>query len=176
MPGEPRRYLDACVFLNYIEDDPIKAPIVEALLAEAKSHAFEALTSTLSITEVAYAASERKRRALDIAIENKINSLWHPNESPVKVIEPYEFLTLEAQQFIRQAMTQKWKLSPIDAIHLATARRFNVKEFLTWDKDLFKFAAMIGVPIVEPYPEQQRLDLAGGTSGSLGTLLDGPPK
>ena len=57
------------------------------------------------------------------------------------------------------------KLTPLDAIHLATARRMNVTEFHTYDTSLPGFSGAVGFPIVEPHigggPSAQQPPLFG---------------
>ena len=63
---------------------------------------------------------------------------------------------------MRNAIAQGWSLKPLDSIHLATAKWLSdlgmpVGEFHTYDRQLNKYAAMVGVKILEPYTPQPGL-------------------
>ena len=82
-------YWDANVFLSYINGVPERLPTLDALLESSASGGISIYTSALSVTEVAFAASEREQRTLDPAMEQKIDNLWEPN-GPVTLVDlPY---------------------------------------------------------------------------------------
>lgn len=69
-------YWDSCVFLHYIDGTPEWLPILDALLDEASAtDELIIVTSTVSISEVAFAQVERPRQALDPAVESNIDAL-----------------------------------------------------------------------------------------------------
>jgi len=107
-------------------------------------------TSVLSIAEVAFAKSEKRERQLSEEVEAKIEKLWVP-PSPIKLYEISQHVANEAKLLMRQAMLKGWALKPLDAIHLATAKRRQVDEFHTYDfARLAKYSAITGYPIVQP--------------------------
>ena len=77
MPGSPPRvYWDSCVFLSYFNGDTDRLPQIEALLKSASAdNAIEIVTSTISITEVAFAQVEQTGKT-DPAIEAAMDNLW----------------------------------------------------------------------------------------------------
>lgn len=55
---------------------------------------------------------------------------------------------------MRSVIPRGFSLKPPDAIHLATAKVWEVDEFHTYDAKLFKFEAMMGFRIVYPHTDQ----------------------
>src|SRR5262245_60902861 len=129
MSDEPKRiYWDACVFLDYIEGAPEWMPILEALLEQAsETEELMIYTSTVSITEVAFAKAEKDGRALDPTIEAEIDALWN-DRSAVKLVEFNEIIARGARRLLRHAVEQGRQLKPLDAIHLAKAKNRHVEE------------------------------------------------
>jgi len=151
MPGDgPRRvYWDACVFLAWINGEPGRVGVVDALLNSARAGDFEIITSVISITEVALAATEKQSGALSPAILATIDNLWEP-PSRVKLVEVHRLIAVDARNLMRQATPEGLVLRPPDAIHLCTAPRAGCDEFLTYDPKLHKYAGRIGLPVREP--------------------------
>ncbi|MGH2871765.1 MAG: type II toxin-antitoxin system VapC family toxin [Solirubrobacteraceae bacterium] len=158
--AESRRiYWDACVFLSYINGHTDRLPIIDELLRLARADEFELLTSSLSHAEVAFAEIEKTRGQLDGEIEAKIDALWQPG-SPIKTVEFYDFIGIEARQLMRQGIAQGWgALKPNDAMHLATAKRMEVAEMQTYDDRLLQWDGKMGFPIREPQLEQTTLNV-----------------
>src|SRR5436309_2132093 len=124
MPSEVRRtYWDTCVFLSYINGYQDRLPAIEAVLQESErtDDEWEIVTSTFTITEVAFALHEKQKRQLDKAVEDKIDALW-ADRSAAKLIEFHEGTAREARSLIRGAVAAGLSLKPGDAIHLASAR------------------------------------------------------
>ena len=70
-------YWDANVFLSYVNGMPEHLPTLDALLeSSASGGGIRIYTSTLSVAEVAFAASEQKQGTLDSTMEQKIDGLW----------------------------------------------------------------------------------------------------
>ncbi len=158
MPDRRIVYLDANVFLYYINDDVDRAPIIDAILSEGEDLGLPLFTSELSIVEVAFGASEQKKKALDSETEERIDKLWLPG-SPVRLVEYYRLIGDDARSLIRLAVAKGWALTPIDAIHLATARRMEATEVHTYDDKLYKFSNDIGLEVREPHTTRPKLDL-----------------
>ena len=142
-------YWDACVLLSYIEGDADRLPIIEAILADCDAGTAGIATSVLSIAEVAFGKAEKDHKALQPEIESKIDQLWQP-PSPVILAEVSELVVRDARSLMRTVLEREYSLKCRDAIHLATAGRFGINEFHTYDKGLFKYADMMKFPINAP--------------------------
>ena len=156
-------YWDACNFLSYVNEIEDRIPVLQALLADSASDngRTKIYTSTLSKVEVSFGASEQNRRVLDPETEARIDSLW-ADPGAIVLVEFHDGIGAIARQLTRSAITQGWSLKPIDAIHLATAAWLHgvgiaVTEFHTYDTGLYKYAAMMGFNVVEPYTPQPRM-------------------
>ena len=157
-----RIYWDSCVPLSYVNGVPDRLPTIDELLRHARREELELVTSVLSITEVAFAASEQAGGALDPEVEENIDSLWSP-DSPIALVEFHDLIAREARGLIRQGIGQDWgKLKPADAIHLATARRLEVDRFHTYDDRLLKWNGVAGFPVTRPEVAQGMLDVGTG--------------
>lgn len=143
-------YWDACVFLSAINANKERVPVITSLLDDCDAGNIKIYTSYLSVTEVAFAESEKQDSVLDDEIEEKINKLWQP-PSPINLIEVDPFIVWDAKTLIRKAIKKGWGLKPADAIHLATAQRIKVKYFHTYDmKKLAKFTEFMKFAIEIP--------------------------
>jgi predicted nucleic acid-binding protein len=152
MPEVPKRiYWDACIFLHFVEGTPQWMPILDSLLeAASESRDLIIVTSTLSITEVAFAKAEKDGKAPDPHVESAIDSLWN-DRSAVQLVEYNEVIARAARSLLRQAIQSGHGLRPMDAIHLATAMNRNIEDFHTTDDRLKKLAwANLGFPIRDP--------------------------
>lgn len=154
-------YWDADNFLSYVNGYPDRLPTLDALLDESASGALRLYTSALSQVEVAFAASEQKRRRLDPDEEQKIDGLWS-DPAVAEIVEYHDAIGQQARALIREAITRGWSLKPMDAIHLATAQwlvtvGFDVDEFHTYDRRLDKFGLIVGFRVCEPYTANPRM-------------------
>ncbi len=154
-------YWDANLFLSYINEHPERMPVLEALLADSAGDNLQIYTSTLTTVEVAFAASEQQRRALDPVQEEKIDALWNAPDV-VAIVEYHDAVGRHARDLIRDAMTQQRSLKPLDAIHLATAQwlvgaGFPISEFHTYDRQLYAYQSIVGFSICEPRVAQPRM-------------------
>jgi predicted nucleic acid-binding protein len=151
---KPRIYWDACVFLSFINGLPDRLPEIETLLLEAEKETIELLTSTLSIVEVAFAATEQSQHMLDEGAKEKIDKLWFPSSSPVKLVEFHRLIAEDARDLMRKALAKGWSLKPLDAVHLSSAQRMAVDEFHTYDNKLYKYHELVGCRIQQPFVAQ----------------------
>lgn len=157
MPDPSKRYYwDSNVFLSYVNKIPDRLSAIEAMLDEAEKSKIEIVTSMVTIAEVAYAATEKLGRALDAATEADLDVLWDP---PVRLVEFHRLVAEDARSLVRAAMQKGERLTPVDAIHLATAKRAGAAEVQTYDDQLRSRAQMLGFVATEPTVIQQRLDL-----------------
>jgi predicted nucleic acid-binding protein len=156
MPGKTERiYWDACVFLSYINGDDGRVDVIQQLLDEATGGAFELVTSTVSQVEVAFGKAEQEGGTTDQDTLDKIEALWVP-DSPVKLIEFHRLIAKDARDLVRAARLDGRKLTPLDAVHLASAARLGVTEFQTYDGKLLGFTGT-SFKIVEPWTPTPRL-------------------
>jgi predicted nucleic acid-binding protein len=152
-------YWDACLFLAYVNNEEDRVSLLEDLL---DSDTNEIYTSAISHVEVAFAASEKEQKALDLKIEERIGSLWSDTNA-VESIEYHEEIGQLAKGLMREAITSGWSLKPLDAIHLATAQwllneGIEIQEFHTYDlQRLKKYESLVGFRIVEPHTLQSKM-------------------
>lgn len=158
MPGRPDRiYWDACVFLDYIEAHPEWTPTLDALVDRALAAEIVIVTSTISITEVAFGKAERTGRTLDPAIEAKMESLWN-DPAVIVLVEFDQLIARAARSLVRSAIdTGRKTLKPMDAIHLASAQRARVSAFHTTDDVLKNNWQDLGFPVHDPIAPQPKL-------------------
>lgn len=142
MPGAAKRiYWDSCCFLDYVNGDPAKLPMLDALLELSRTDQIRIVTSTLSIVEVAYGALEQKRGRLTAEVEAQIDALWEDNAT-IELVEFYGGIAFRARSLIRAGVLEGWRLGGADAIHLATAETLRAAEFHTYDTRLAKYAEL----------------------------------
>ena len=154
MPSRRRRiYWDSDCWLSLINAVPERVSILESLLSDSKSKLgdIELVTSIISKVEVAFAQSEYQGNQIDPSVEDAIDALW-ADRSAVTLIEFHDLIGLEARELIRSGRHQGWRLKPMDAVHLATAKWFGVDEFHAYDKELIKesLSAHLEFPIKNP--------------------------
>jgi len=82
-----RIYWDANVLISYITGTPTRIGVLNALLRSASvDNDIEIVTSTLSITEVAFSEDERRVHRLRPNVEAQIDQLWD-DRSAIKLVE-----------------------------------------------------------------------------------------
>lgn len=159
MPDIPRMiYWDSSVFLHYMEGTSKWMSILDALIDEAsKTGNLVIVTSTLSIVEVAYAKSEKSGRALDPAVVAGMDALWG-DRSAVQLVEFDQVIARDARSLLRRSVETRRKLTPPDAIHLATAAIMKVSECQTTDEQMKKWNDL-GFPVQDPWTPFPKLGI-----------------
>lgn len=108
----------------------------------------------ITIVEVTFAKQELDRHALDSAVEEKLERLWHPDGSPIRLVDVHEIIAREAARLLRDNLKRGWtKTRAADAIHLATARREFADEFLTNEHAMLKWGPVLGFKVCPPHFE-----------------------
>lgn len=148
-------YWDACVFLSYINGWEDRVPVLDSILGDSLSGKIDIFTSVLSLSEVAFAQTEKDQGKTADDILEAIDDLFG-DRAVVTLVEFHELTGKRAREYMRRALVRKWSLKPMDAIHLATASREQVDEFHTYDRPLRKYDGITGLKIVEPKSEYQR--------------------
>jgi predicted nucleic acid-binding protein len=149
-PDPPKCYIDACIFLSYIEETADRIKAIDCLFGECENKERSGHSCHLSIAEVAFAKWEKEKSVLEPDVEAKIDALWHP-QSPFLLAEVSEAIVREAKSLIRTAVQHGWALRAHDAIHFAVAKKVGATEFFTYDEKLNKFDAVLGYKILPPY-------------------------
>lgn len=81
--------------------------LLDDILSQSRRGNIEIVTSTWSITEVAFAEAERLAGALDPTIEAKIDALW-TDWRAIKLVEIHQIIQREAQRLMRDALARGW--------------------------------------------------------------------
>lgn len=159
MPDTPRMiYWDSSVFLHYIEGSPEWLPTLDAVIQNAtQDERLAIVTSTVAITEVAFAKAEKSGRVIDPGVEAEIDALWN-DRSAVQLVEFDQGIAREARRLVRRSVELARALRPMDAIHLATAVAMGVEDFHTTDGRLRRWTDL-GFPVRAPWTSQPRLPL-----------------
>lgn len=151
-------YWDSGVLLSYINGEPDRLPVIDAIFAASANDnsTCKLYTLVLSQVEVAFAKTEQDENILNSDIEEKIDQLWSDTDT-LSIIEFHEGIGRLARDLIRYSITQQWSLKAMDALHLATARFLNVDEIHTYDKKWYKFSDELGITIKKPDIDQLSL-------------------
>ena len=162
MSGDGSGYVDSCVFLAYINDEPERADVVENLLARAASGDLVLSTSVLSIAEVYYAVAEAEELSLPAQPDQRIADLFD-DRAVLQLVELSTVVATAAHALLRRSRSLP-RASPTvpDAIHLATAEYVGAEEFLTYDAPLIALAQRLGLPFTASapsYPEGAQASL-----------------
>jgi predicted nucleic acid-binding protein len=173
MPDKKRRiYVDACVFLSYVNGIPDRLPDIDAMLDAGRKGEVELITSTVSITEVAFGKVEQDGRELQADVGDKISALWRPG-TPVRLVDFHEAIGDTAKQLMRESLASGRKLKPMDAIHLSTALHMSADEFVTYDERLSAFGPSVGFGVGPPQV-QRSLPWGVDSAGVEGPANDSP--
>lgn len=124
-----RIYWDSMLFIYWIEDHPVHAPRVEELHQLMRRRNDSLCTSILTLGEVL--TGFYKRGAEETAV--RVRELLRP---PLVDLIPFNAETTDRFARIRAVN----RVSPADAIHLASAAQNNVNLFVSNDNRLSKLA------------------------------------
>lgn len=161
MSSSPQRvYFDANVFIAYLANEARRAPVVASLLEDAGRGRVELLTSVLSVTEVAFVASDHASGDSD-ADADEIAKLWIA-ESPIKLTDVSMRIAERAREIVRVSRRSSMKgVKPPDAIHLATAEMHSCDRFFTYEAATTRaqWGHWVALDIDEPFTDNPQLDL-----------------
>ena len=144
-------YWDANCFLSCLDEEPERRPVLEALLDLAERGERPLVTSTLTLVEVVYLASEWTGSPLDESGERAIDALFE--RALITFVDVHEGVARQARRLMRDAIGRGWSLRHADAVHLASAWAAGVAEFHTYDRALFKYRDILPFPIGNPVHE-----------------------
>lgn len=80
---------------------------------------------------MAFAKQEKDKKALDPSVQKAIDNLW--TTSFIKLVEVHRGIMTDAQQMVRVAMSNGLRLTPPDAVHIATAKAHKITTIHTYD-------------------------------------------
>ena len=152
-----RIYWDACVFLSWVNGQADRVDVIKQLLDEADKGAFELVTSTVSQVEVAFGKDEQDSSSPDPNVLAAIEAFWVEG-APVKLIEFHRLISLDARDLVRIARLERdERLTPLDAVHLASAQRIGAEELHTYDGKLLGFNGSVPFAIRNPWTATPQL-------------------
>ena len=173
--GRPIYYIEAKSLIDLIEHpaDVEPARSVVAVITAATDREITLVTSVLTIAEV-YKAKHEANGHVDPAVQERIDQLWHPDGSPIELVEVSELIAREANVLLRRGLENGWaKTKGADAIHIATALHERADKFVTNEQAMKKWGDLLGYKVCpahealpEPPPalgEQQAMFTAGPT-------------
>ncbi|NJM00445.1 MAG: type II toxin-antitoxin system VapC family toxin [Synechococcaceae cyanobacterium SM2_3_2] len=145
-------YLDACIFLGYLNSDsePAHAQECQTIIKAAEEGIIRVVTSAFSESEVIDIKDPKDpSQKLDPKLcETIIKQLF---EMPWLELAAYEREVAEISRYI----TRTYGIKPVDATHVATAIRMQVDYFNTVDDALLKkFPRTVSYPDNPKYAKQ----------------------
>ena len=133
------------------------------MIADAEKNRFKLVTSVITIAEVWHAKAEIDGKAPDPDVERMIASLWHPDASPIWLVDVHEVIVRDAAKLLRQGIQHGWrKTKGVDGVHLVTAKREGVQEFWTTDGAMKKWEPIVGYKVCTPHYEGEEKQLELG--------------
>lgn len=150
MPAE-RQYVDSCVLLAFVRDEPGRAPTVEQILREGSAGDRDLVTSTIAVVEVAFTAEQAKGGALDPGTLAIIDDLWEGGD-PITLIEASIPIMKKARDIAREARSRDRSITPLDAMHLATAATRGAAMIYTYEKATRRelWSELVQIPVKLP--------------------------
>ena len=148
-------YWDSCAWLGLLNGEPDKKRELEIVYGHAKKGHYELWTSTIAITEVRRLKSE-EQDTKPLSDEN-LKTIRNIFKQPfVKPIPLGVDISEHARELWRTILgLGKWQ----DAIHLASAIRWDISTFHTYDKDdlihlSLQHRCRNGTPLLITYPDE----------------------
>ena len=154
-------YLDSCVILSFLKDEPDRADRVRDCLSNAQAGIIPArlITSVMTIAEVSWVISEESGDVLPLQV---IDDFW--NDAPIHFYEVNTAHAHRARDLMRNRLSAprpnpdfNIRRRSIDVLHLATAITIGAKAFWTFDVKDFQNYQADGIEIMEPEPVQPTL-------------------
>jgi uncharacterized protein len=124
--------LDTSIFIYHFEDHPLYAPLTRRLLAAVRDGKLHAVTSTVTIMEIAVQPLALGKRA--VADEYEVLLLNFPNLDILDVTVAIARRAAEVRALTR--------LKPADALHVAAALQAGATLFVTNDKAIHSLSSL----------------------------------
>lgn len=126
-----KHYCDSCVFIGFLNEEPENFEKCRNILLAAEQDYIELYTSAFTMAEVVYVRSQKPEELTEVQQEKIISKLF--SNQWINLVA-FERETSEINRYL----VRKYKLTPFDALHLATAIRMKVDYFNTIDERLRK--------------------------------------
>lgn len=122
-----KHYCDSGVFIGFLNEETDKFEDCRNILLAAEQEYIELYTSAFTMAEVVYIKSSQATRELTaVEQEEIIHQLFSNNW--IRLVQ-FERETAEINRYL----VRNYRLTPFDALHLATAIRMKVDYFNTTD-------------------------------------------
>ena len=159
MPDSPRYiYWDANCFTYYINESSEHIDTLQGILSEVEKSNGELkiVTSTLSISEVAFTEQERRNQALGDTELDRSDRIFQ-DYNVVLLVDLNQLIAQQARQVMRVGLENNLKKDPRDCIHLATAKFMRAIEVQTYERSLWGFSNFLGITVCQPHVQQPGL-------------------
>ena len=140
-----KRYWDSCAFLAWLQNEAGRADACNDTLEEAKQGAFIIMTSALTLTETLWLRGGPKLGEDKARILNRFF-----RRSFLRVVNVDRGIAEAAQRLVWQD-----DVKPKDAIHVATALRYQCAILETFDEALVGKTGLHGLTIQMPHTKSQ---------------------
>lgn len=155
MADPVKLYWDSCAWLGFLNGEPDKKRELEIVYGGARRGHYELWTSTLSMVEVRRLENEKHApKPLDDANNKIIGDLfWQPFVKPIPLAQDIA----EDARVLFRTTPGLGKFQ--DAIHLASALKWNIEVMHTYDNDDLlhldgKLSCKNGSPLQICYPDE----------------------
>ncbi len=147
---DDKRYWDSDCFLAWLNEEPGKVDLCEAVLEEAAEGKIIIATSALTIAEVLKLRGEKK---IPVEMEQEVIKFFKAEYIAIRNV---------TRLIAEQARALVWHngIDPKDAIHVATALDARLPLFNTFDKNLLAKNGQVGSPplrIEQPMVDEPKL-------------------
>jgi predicted nucleic acid-binding protein len=154
MADQPKYYIETTVLIDALDkpvSDEGNAALFQ-LFSDADDGKCTLITSAVTMVEVLFAEHEKKNGRLSAEVTAKLDTFWHPDSSPLRIIPCHEAITREALSTYREYWAKEdWRKSKgKDLVHLVTAKREGVDIFITTETAMKKWAAPMGFSVCTP--------------------------
>jgi predicted nucleic acid-binding protein len=141
-------YLETTVFLAHLKGEAGRIEDCKAVMTQAEAGDITAITSTVTLTEVIKIPGGHLPESVEVTIDAMFQSKW------LHLVQLDRLVATQARQIAR-----KHRLTPLDAIHVASAIARGADKLLTYDQKILDIGSVGHMVICQP-AGQRVLDLA----------------
>ena len=148
-------YWDSDVILSYLNKETARHKVLSQILREVRATdgAIKIISSTIAKVEVSYLKNNNAPDTSQQAVDSI--DRFFLDSSVIELVGVNDFVTDLARQYIVCLKSKGMKLTPADAIHIATAKWVGVSVFHTYNtKDFKRLEQSVAFDIKTPQLEQ----------------------